>query len=227
MTRSVLVVGHSADADAGYVGERLVGLGYHLDPLPRDTGQLADGVPAAGAPDVLLLLGSPWSVHSPVEPASLASECALARSAAAAGVPVLGLCYGAQVLARAFGGRVSAAAQPEVGWVTVETDDPVLVPVGPWLAFHTDVIDPPATADVVARNACGLQAFVMPGGLGVQFHPEVRPVTLDGWARRFPHLLADAGVARAELIAQARANEPAARTAAYAVVDAFLARFAT
>lgn len=223
MSRSAQVVGHAADSDAGYVGERLTERGYLLHPVPRDRGTLPPTVRA----DLVLLLGSPWSVHSPVDPASLTAECALARSAADAGVPVLGLCYGAQVLAHAFGGRVSRTPRPEVGWTRVDTDDPELVPSGPWLEFHVDVIDAPAEAQVVARNGCGQQAFVLPGILGVQFHPEVRPETLDGWAGRFPELLAGAGLTRADLVAQARAREPQSRAAAYALVDAFLARFAT
>jgi len=60
--------------------------------------------------------------------------------------------------------------------------------------------------------------------LAVQFHPEVRPDTLDDWSRRFPQLLLDAGLDRATLVAEARDREPAARAAAHALVDAFLDR---
>ena len=94
------------------------------------------------------------------------------------------------------------------GFVPVDSEDEHLVPTGPWPRFHVDVVAPPADARVLARNACGVQAFLLPGVLAVQFHPEVRPATLDDWARRF----------------QARAREPSARAAAYALVDAFLDR---
>jgi len=220
---TALVLANTTDADTGYVGERLVERGYALRTAMRDRGEIPtdlDGV------DVVLLLGSDWSVHSPVDPRALAAECDLVRTASAAGVPVLGLCYGAQVLAHAFGGRVSLAEQPEVGFIGVTSDDEELVPSGAWPQFHLDVVDAPPDAEVIARNACGTQAFVLPGILGVQFHPEVRPEILDDWSRRFPELLVDAGVDRESLIEQAREREPAARAAAHALVDAFLGHVA-
>jgi GMP synthase-like glutamine amidotransferase len=216
-----LVVANSTDADAGYVGEWFTERGFTLRTVMRDEAETPAAVP--DNVQAVLLLGSEWSVHSPIDPVALESECALVRSAQAAGVPVLGLCYGAQLVAHAFGGRVLPAAQPEVGLVDVETDDPDLVPAGPWSAFHVDVLEPPPGARVVARNGCGTQAFLLPGVLAVQFHPEVRADTLDDWARRFPGLLEGAGLERAELVDEARAREPAARANAHALVDAFLA----
>lgn len=190
----------------------------------RDLGEVPTEVPADAS--ALLLLGSEWSVHSPVEREALRVECALVRSAYGAGVPVLGLCYGAQLVAAALGGRVSAAAQPEVGLGFVESDDEELVPAGPWSAFHIDVLQPPPHARVVARNACGTQAFLLPGVLAVQFHPEVRPDTLADWFRRFPALLDVTGLSPGELLESARAREPQARIAASVLVDAFLDRVA-
>jgi GMP synthase-like glutamine amidotransferase len=224
--RTALVVASAADADAGFVGDRLQQRGYLLRTVIRDGGGVPTTVAAAGHPDLVVLLGSEWSVHAPVERDSLAAECALVRSARAAQTPVLGLCYGAQVLAQAFGGSVSPAGQPEIGFVDVDTADPVLVPAGPWVAFHVDVLEPPVDATVVARNECGVQAFVLPGALGVQFHPEVRPDVLDDWSARFPDLVLEAGLQQAVLLAQARDREDDSRAAAYALVDAFLTRMA-
>jgi GMP synthase-like glutamine amidotransferase len=229
MTKTALVVANARDSDAGYVGERLTERGYLLHTLLRDKGDVpsdVSDVSDAGDVDVVVLLGSEWSVHSPADRDSLEAECALARSAQDAGVPVLGLCYGAQVVAHAFGGSVWSAPQPEVGWVYVESVDPALVPAGPWLEFHLDVVDAPPDARVVARNGCGQQAFVLPGVLAVQFHPEVRPETLDDWARRFPEWLVGAGLGREELVAEAQAREPRSRAAAHALVDALLDRLA-
>lgn len=219
---SVLVVGNTDDPDAGYVGDRLAARGLALSQVWREDGLPSE--PPTGTAAVLLL-GSEWSVAHPVAPDVLAAECALVRSAAELEVPVLGLCYGAQVLAHAFGGRVSVAPQPEVGLVSVETTDEASVPSGPWWAFHSDVIDPPPDARVVARNTCGVQAFEVPGALGVQFHPEVRPAVLEEWLERVPDMAAAAGVPAPELVAVAVAREDEARAAAYALVDDFLTRF--
>jgi GMP synthase-like glutamine amidotransferase len=223
--RAVLVVANSTDADAGYVGEWFTERGFSLRTVLRDRGE----TPASVSSDVevLLLLGSEWSVHSPTDPVALATECALVRSAQSAEVPVLGLCYGAQVVAHALGGRVLRAAHPEVGLVSVETDDDSLVPAGPWSAFHVDVFEPPPDARVLARNDCGVQAFLIPGVLAVQFHPEVRADKLDDWARRYPELLESGGLDRTELVEAARAREPAARANAHTLVDAFLASVAS
>lgn len=220
---SVLVVGNTADPDVGYVGERFAARGLALARVWREE-RLPDVVPPGTA--AVLLLGSEWSVSNPVAPEVLAWECGLVRSAADADVPVLGLCYGAQVLAHAYGGRVSVAPNPEVGLVTVETMDETLVPPGPWWAFHNDAIDLPPDARLVARNGCGVQAFEVPGALGVQFHPEVRPAVLEDWLRRVPAMAAAAGVPAVELAALAVRREADARASAYALADGFLARFA-
>ncbi|WP_148573656.1 type 1 glutamine amidotransferase [Nocardioides caldifontis] len=218
----VLVVANVSDPDAGYVGDRFVERGFVLEPVWRDKA-----VPSAVPPEAaaVLLLGSAWSVADPVAPEALEAECALVRSATAAGVPVLGLCYGAQVLAHAFGGRVRTATTPEVGLVQVETTDSSLVPAGPWWEFHSDVIDLPPSAELLASNGCGVQAFTVPGALAVQFHPEVRPEVLEDWFRRAPFMLEGVEEPPEALVALATDREEQSRAAAYALVDDFLARF--
>jgi GMP synthase-like glutamine amidotransferase len=221
---TALVVANVDDPDAGFVGDRLVQRGYQLRPVFREGGGVPSTVEAAQHPDLVLLLGSEWSVHAPVDQGALDAECGLVRSALLAQTPVLGLCYGAQVLAHALGGSVTALREPEIGLVEVDTSDPALVPAGPWTAFHLDVLEAPPDATVIARNACGTQAFVLPGALGVQFHPEVRPEVFDEWVHSYPALVRDAGRQPAELVQQARDREEDSRRAAYALVDTFLAR---
>ena len=216
------MVGNTDDPDAGYVGDRFGERGFTLSRVWRED-VLPDRVPPGTA--VVLLLGSEWSVAHPVAPDVLEAECALVRAAETAGVPVLGLCYGAQVLAHAYGGRVSTAPAPEVGLVPVESVDEALVPRGPWWAFHSDVIEVPPGARLVARNGCGVQAFTMPAALGVQFHPEVRPSVFEEWLERVPEMAAGGGLPSAELARLARQREPEARRASDALVDDFLARF--
>ena len=219
-----LVVANASDDDSGYVGERLAQRGYRLRTVLRESGAVPTTVAAAGDPGLVLLLGSEWSVAAPVDDQALLAECSLVRDAMAVGVPLLAVCYGAQVVAHATGGRVTAAPEPEIGLVHVVSDAPALVPTGPWTAFHTDLLEPPSMATVLARNDCGVQAFALPGVLGVQFHPEVRPEVLDDWAGRFPDLVAGAGIDRTVMVDTARGREASSRAAAHALVDAFLAR---
>jgi GMP synthase-like glutamine amidotransferase len=222
--RTALVVANAADADPGFVGERLVERGFSLRVVLRDAAEVPTTVPADV--DMVLLLGSEWSVHAPVDPVALGAETALVLDAVAARVPVLAICYGAQVVSAALGGAVAPAPLPEVGVVHIRSDDPALVPDGPWTSFHVDGLTPPPDAEVIARNDCGVQAFVLPGLLGVQFHPEVRPEVLDDWAARFPDLVRDSGQEHAAMVRAAAEREAQSRAAAHALVDAFLERVA-
>lgn len=220
---SVLVVANRSDPDPGYVGERFEQRGYRLEPTWREAA-VPRVVPAGVG--CILLLGSEWSVAHPVAPQVLDDECALVRDAGGAGVPVLGLCYGAQVLAHAYGGQVSTAPTPEVGLVRIETVDEQLVPQGPWWQFHNDVIAVPEQASLLAHNDCGAQAFTVEQALGVQFHPEVRPVVLEDWLRRVPAMASAAPCPPDELVALAVEVQAQTRAAAHRLVDEFLTRCA-
>jgi GMP synthase (glutamine-hydrolysing) len=222
-----LVVASAGDADAGHVGDRLQDNGFRLHVVHRDDDALTAQAAALGTVDVAVLLGSDWSVADPLDHDHVARECALVQSLVERAVPLLGICYGAQLVAHAMGGSVARAPRAEVGWVDVRSDVPDLVPHGPWAAFHTDVITPPRGAEVMARNACGVQAYSLPGVLAVQFHPEVRAEVLDGWAARYPGLLAECGLDRAALALQSARYAASARLRAHALVDAFVTRART
>ena len=124
-------------------------------------------------------MGAVSSVNDP-DP-WIAEELAWLRAADPAGVPVLGICFGAQALCAALGGRVEAMASKEVGWFTVESADEDAVPAGPWLEFHNDRCLLPAGATVLARNDAAVQAFRIGRHLAVQFHPEVDGPQLKRW----------------------------------------------
>lgn len=107
-------------------------------------------------------------------------EQAALRAAVEADVPILGICFGGQSLARALGGSVRRAARPEIGWVSIGAVDAALDD-GPWMAWHGDEILPPAGASVLARNASGVQAFRLGPHVGLQFHPEVDEAIVATW----------------------------------------------
>src|SRR4029077_4377828 len=132
-----------------------------------------------GGADRIVVLGAVSSVNDP-DP-WIAEELDWLRAADRAGVPVLGICFGAPALCAAFGGRVEVMERPEIGWTVVESADPDLVPPGPWLEFHHDRCLPPPDATVLARNEVAVQAFRIGRHLAVQIHTEVDGPQLKRW----------------------------------------------
>ena len=141
-------------------------------------------------------------------------------------IPVFGICFGGQLLARALGGEVAKAPKAEIGWTPIHTDDPSLVPPGPWFQFHYDRWTLPGGRRSRSRATRSRRRRSRYGrNLGVQFHPELTASTLEGWLREggTPEVLADNQDPDA-LLAHTRAEEPAALLRTNALVDAFLAR---
>jgi GMP synthase-like glutamine amidotransferase len=219
VTRAV-VLQHQDDAPPGLLEAWAGHRGVALDVLRPDRDPLPDpaGVRAACA----IVLGLGRLGRRPDEP-WIAPELDWLRGADAAGLPVLGICFGAQALAAALGGDVRRAAAPEIGWIRL-AEHRAPVPAGPWFAWHEDVLDPPPGADVLARNPVGVQAWATGRHLAVQFHPEVTPQIVEGWASAYGRALADAGVDAAALRDEGAERGAEAYTSAQALFDGFAER---
>ena len=203
----VLVIRHHDIDSAGFIAEayeaRGAELSVHLFP---DDGPL----PALDRVDHVVVLGAVSSVndHDPW----ITAELAWLRAADQAGVPVLGICFGAQALCAALGGRVEAMERREIGWIMADSPDPDVIPAGPWLEFHNDRCLLPAAATVLARNDVAVQAFRIGRHLAVQFHPEVDGPQLKRWLDA--HTDSDAtslGIDPDQFLADTIREEPAAR----------------
>ena len=215
MQRVIVVRHHDIDS-AGFIADafeaRGAALSAHLFP---DGGPL----PAVDGADHIVVLGAVSSVNDP-DP-WIAAELAWLRAADQAGVPVLGICFGAQALCAAFGGRIEAMGRREIGWTTVDSPDHDLVPAGPWLEFHDDRCLPPAAATVLARNDVAVQAFRISRHLAVQFHPEVDGSQLKRWLDAHPESdAATLGIDPDQFVADTIREEPAARERASRLVAA-------
>src|SRR3954470_12964204 len=209
--KPVLIRQHVESAPAGLLAGWLDarGLRYEVDrswlgaplPDPRDYAFVAS-------------LGHDHMAGDTHVPAVAAEHDLLGR-ALAHDVPVLGLCYGGQVLAAVLGARVGPAPVPELGWRAIETDEPDRVPAGPWLEWHFERFETPPGATELARTRDASQAFRVGPHLGVQFHPEATVEIVEGWAR----------AARREDVELAASPErrAAAEAAAFRLFDGFLA----
>jgi GMP synthase-like glutamine amidotransferase len=184
----VVVVRHHQEDSPGFIAEALEARGAELSThlFPHD-GPL----PALAGVDHVVVLGAIPSVTDDLP--WIAEELAWLRRADEAGVPILGICFGAQALCVVSGGRVETAPRKEIGWFAVNTVAPELVPPGPWLEFHGDLCLPPVAARILATTDLCVQAFAIGRHLGVQFHPEVDGPQLKRWL--------DAG-AEAEVVGQ-------------------------
>jgi GMP synthase-like glutamine amidotransferase len=230
----VLVVQQDHVSPPGPVGDAFAARGYDVEeflvvPAERfaDPGVVDVAFPDPTHYDAVVPMGAPWSVTSEHISGWVAAELALLQSAHAAGVPVLGICFGGQVLAAALGGSVGRAERAEIGWTTVETDEPALVPRGPWFSWHEDRWTAPPGAREIARTPVAPQAFVLGRSLAVQFHPELTAPQLEGWlGNGGSAYLAAQGLDADQLLARTRQEEPAAAARARALVAAFLDRVA-
>jgi len=133
--------------------------------------------------DLLIIMGGPMSVHDEHAFPWLAAEKAFIRAALQSGIPTLGICLGAQLIAHALGARVYKNPVREIGWYPVFN-----VPAESELHFafprkttvfhwHGETFDLPKGAVWLARSeGCKHQAFQWgERAIGLQFHLETTP----------------------------------------------------
>lgn len=218
----IYVVADATDPDGGHVVERLEQLGGEIVQLDRDDLPTYESL---GAPTLIVLLGSRRSAHDAKWVHLVDVESDFVRHALAGHTPVLGICYGAQLIARALGGTSQRADMLEIGWHQLETIDEELCPSGPWGQFHNDVFVPPPTSQVLGRSATGPQCFVDASlgtrAIGWQFHPEVTASTFERWVTEL-YTRRDRDEFN-RLIAEAYEHEARSRVAAHNLTDSALA----
>ena len=187
MTRA-LVLQHSRCEPPGLFSGMLTDRGITIETIELDEG---GELPNWREADLVLAMGGPMSVHDEAEHPWLAGEKQWIAGAVRAGVPYLGVCLGAQLLAASLGAPVQSGQTPEVGVLPVAAtaaadSDPVFGGLGeqfPALQWHGDTFGIPAGAVHLARSAAyPHQAFRFgETAYAVQFHVEVTGEMLAEW----------------------------------------------
>jgi len=213
-----LVIQHEQPTPGGYIHQWLDDRGadqdvYRIDVEerqvdPRDYGMIVSlGSEFAAFDDSI-----PW----------LEREKRLLTDAAEADVPVLGICFGGQLLARVLGGESFRGELSEIGWLPVRSQDDSLVPEGPWFQWHFDTFSPPPGSQLIAETEAGPQAYRIGRSLGLQFHPEVTPEIMDSWVAVYRHELDREGVDPDRLLEETHRRADETRRTAWRLFDGFL-----
>ena len=225
----VLGVLHPGGGGSGLLAERAAAAGHDLAEWTPARGEHMPG--ALESFGAVVVFGGGMNVRDAGRLPWLRAEIELLREALQAGVPALGICLGAQLLAVAAGAEVRRGEAPEIGWFEVArgAGDPVLDALPERFdayEWHSYTFELPAGAVELARSAICPQAYRLGAhAWGVQFHPEVTPEIVREWALDFGSD-PDAVALRfdpAEHLAAARERLPAWMELGRRLFDAFLA----
>ncbi|HEY3919689.1 MAG TPA: glutamine amidotransferase [Stellaceae bacterium] len=225
---TVIALRHVAFEDLGSFEAVLRARGYDIRYVEAAIEDIA--VLPHDAPEPLFILGGPIGAYEEALYPFIEAEIAFIEKRLAAKRPTVGICLGAQLMARALGARVYPAKAKELGWAPIRLTEAgqhsVLAPLGdgPVLHWHGDTFDLPQGATRLASTAlCENQAYALgPTALALQFHIEAEARGLERWYVGHTMELAAAKIAVPALRAASRALAPAAAARGNACLTAWL-----
>ena len=144
----------------------------------------------------LVFLGSPASVNDPFS--WIAEEVALIRFASQARIPILGICFGGQLISKAFGGKVKSTPMMQIGWHRIRLNEHAkelfasndLLDGFYAFEWHGDSFSLPDGALPLFSGGCiKNQGFLYKNCLALQFHPEITKSMVHEWLDQYAHCL--------------------------------------
>jgi GMP synthase-like glutamine amidotransferase len=225
----ILFLQNCGQEGIGLYGSRLEEKGIAFRAVQVHAGE---AIPHEEDWDAVIVGGTPVSANRIQEHPELLREVGFLKRALDRGMPVLGICFGAQLLAKLLGGGVRRSPLKEIGAAPVrltaagESDPlfqgfPKCFPAFQW---HSDAFDvPPWGMRLAAGWECPNQGFRLGNAVGVQFHLEVTAAEAERWAHRYADELPAAGKSRERLARECREHEPQMAELAALLLDNFLA----
>lgn len=206
----ILIIKHIGIEGPGMVREFLRNTSWDVkeinlnrEALPEDISNL----------EAVITLGGPMNVYETAKYPFLEKEDYFLKKAIALDMPILGICLGSQLIAKAKGAKVSKAAIREIGWfkigLTIEgKKDPLFSGFGDELEvfqWHEDKFDLPKDAILLAGTTIQPQAFKLKGKdvYGLQFHFEVDAEMIESWIKSYGYTETDSS----EIITEAVKNK--------------------
>ncbi len=234
MKREVLAIRHVHFEDLGSLELVLGDRGQLVRYL--DVGRARIEAPDPLDTSLMVVLGGPIGAYQETLFPHLTPLLAMLEKRIRAGLPTIGICLGAQLIARALGAKVFQAPQKELGWKPLTLTDagrasPLrhLVADGhalPVLHWHGDTFDLPDGATLLASTeACANQAFMWGEHghvLGLQCHPEVLVDRFESWLVTYAAEVAECGIDVRDLRADTATHGPALERAARAMFGEWL-----
>jgi GMP synthase (glutamine-hydrolysing) len=228
--KSAVAIRHVAFEDLGAFAPVLAAAGFTVQYHDVGTHDLRTLEPDKA--DLLVVLGGPIGAYEDAAYPFLKDELDVIERRLATGQPLMGICLGAQLIARAAGARVYPSGMKEIGFAPITlseagarsclepfAEDPLT------LHWHGDTFDlPPGAERLASTDLCKTQAFSMgPAVIGFQFHPEVDGRGIEKWLIGHAAELAAAAIdvphLRAEAHAYSERLERKARVVAAAWLD--------
>ncbi len=227
------IIKHVPFEGPGLLAEELSSRGHSYRIVELHRG---DALPETSTDTIggVIVLGGPMNVDETDRYPFLSEERVWIKDVLAAGIPIMGVCLGAQLMARSAGAPVVANEEKEIGFDAIElTDEGIRDPIFSGVPnrfdvfhWHGDRFELPAASTLLSRSAqCRHQALRLhPSAYGFQFHLEITEDMIDRWTSNAAEELKSARTSRETILADSREKLASVHAAARKIFSNYFDR---